>query len=160
MVIASLFESIEEEALELQRDLWDRQFTLWPGEKVTRLDVCDPWMAAHVLGFEVQEGWITGPAKAGHRLGGFLNRSARVIGISDQLLPRTQRFTLAHEVGHVLRHPELHHHREVPIEGITEPRAPADRREREANHFAGVFWCPACFSNARFGQRSLSTLFS
>ena len=101
----SIYDDIEEEALDLQRDLWDRQSALWPGEKVTRLDVCDPWMAAYVLGFKVQEGWIGGEGgKFGYKFGGFLNRSARVIGISDQMIPRTQRFTLAHEVGHVLRH--------------------------------------------------------
>lgn len=139
----STFADIEEEALDLQRDLWDRQFSLWPGEQVTRLDVCDPWMAAYVLGFEVQEGWIgTEGARTGYKFGGFLNRSARLIGISDQLSQPTKRFTLAHEVGHILRHPGIHHHREMPIAGITEPRVPVDRREREANHFAGVFLVP------------------
>ncbi len=60
---------------------------------------------------------------------------------------------------HVLRHPGIHHHREVPIDGISEPREPADRREREANHFAGCFLVPRKLLQfafrAAFGVESL-----
>ena len=117
-------------------------------------------MAAQYLWFEVQEGWLNSPGiRAGHELGGFLNRPANLIAISDQLKPRTKLFTLAHEVGHVLMHPGLHHHREMPIHGMTEPREPADPREREANNFAGCFLVPTkqlrrAFS-AAFGVDSL-----
>lgn len=134
----------EQVARKLQLELWDRQCTLWPGENVTPMDVCNPWVAAQYLGFEVQEGWLssTGTQK-GFALGGFINRPARVIAISDeQMLPRTKLFTLAHEVGHLLMHPGLHHHREMPMHGMTEPYAPADPKERQANHFAGCFLVP------------------
>jgi hypothetical protein len=150
----------EEKARELQLQLWDRQCSLWPGENVTPLDVCDPWVAAKFLGFEVQEGWLSSPGMpAGYELGGFLNRQANLIGISDQQSERTKRFTLAHEVGHVVMHPGLHHHREMPIHGISEPREPTDRREREANNFAGCFLVPTkqlrrAF-HAAFGVESL-----
>jgi IrrE N-terminal-like domain len=142
-MIATTSTDPEEKARELQLELWDRQCTLWPGEKVTPLDVCDPWVAAQHLGFEVQEGWLSSPGtRAGYELGGFLNRPANLIGISDQQKPRTKLFTLAHEVGHLVMHPGLHHHREMPIHGMTEPREPTDPREREANHFAGCFLVP------------------
>jgi hypothetical protein len=134
---------IEEEALNLQREIWDRQCTIWPGERVTRLDVCDPWVAAKYLGFDVQEGWLHNPGtRQGFQLGGFINRPAKLIGISDQQKPRTKRFTLAHEIGHLLRHPGMHHHREMPIHGLGEPREPTDRKELEANHFAGCYLVP------------------
>jgi hypothetical protein len=51
-------EFIEKAARDLQIQLWDRQCAIWPGQKVTPLDVCDPWAAAHHLGYEVQEGWL------------------------------------------------------------------------------------------------------
>lgn len=143
MMITTTFIDPEQKARELQLELWDRQCTLWPGENVTPLDVCDPWVAAQHLGFKVQEDWLSNPVKrAGYELGGFLNRPANLIGISDQQKPRTKLFTLAHEVGHLVMHPGLHHHREMPIHGLTEPREPTDPREREANHFAGCFLVP------------------
>ena len=54
-------QSIEEQARVLQIELWDRQCSLWPGENVTPIDVCDPWKAAQHLGYEVQEGWVDSP---------------------------------------------------------------------------------------------------
>lgn len=160
-MLTTFFIDPEQEARKLQLELWDRQCTFWPGENVTPLDVCDPWVAAQHLGFEVQEGWVSSPAtRAGYELGGFLNRPANLIGISDQQRPRTKRFTLAHEVGHLIMHPGLHHHREMPIHGLTEPREPTDPREREANQFAGCFLVPTkqlrrAFQ-AAFGAESLT----
>lgn len=127
----------------LQLELWDRQCTLWPGEKVSPLDVCDPWVAAKHLGFEVQEGWLSSDGtRQGFQLGGFINRPAKLIAISDDQKPRTKLFTLAHEIGHLLMHPGLHHHRELPMHGLTEPHEPTDPKERQANHFAGCFLVP------------------
>lgn len=138
------FTFIEDKARWLQTDLWDHQASLWPGESVTHLDVCNPWVAARQLGFEVQEGCVDSPGtRSGFQLGGFLNRPAKLIGLSDSQKPRAMRFTLAHEVGHVLLHPGMHHHRELPLHGITEPREPVDPKEREANHFAGCFLVPS-----------------
>lgn len=138
------FQFIEDEARSLQTALWDRQCILWPGESVVPLDVCDPWVGARHLGFEVQEGCVDSPGtRSGFQLGGFLNRPAKLIGLSDTQKPRTMRFTLAHELGHVLLHPGMHHHRELPLHGITEPREPVEPKERQANHFAGCFLVPS-----------------
>lgn len=143
MTLATTRIDPEQAARKLQLELWDRQCTLWPGQNVTPMDVCDPWVAAQYLGFEVQEGWLSSTGtKKGFELGGFINRPARVIAISDEQKPRTKLFTLAHEVGHLLMHPGLHHHREMPMHGLTEPYAPADPKERQANHFAGCFLVP------------------
>ena len=143
MLATTIFDAIEERARELQFELWDNQVAYWPGEQVMPIDVCDPWVAAHHLDFEVQEGWLTCPeTRIGHQLGGFINRSARLIGISDQLKPRTMRFTLAHEIGHLKLHPRMNHHREIALHGLTEPHEPADPLEREANRFAGYFLVP------------------
>ena len=143
MIFATTSIDPEQTARKLQLELWDRQCTLWPGENVTPLDVCDPWVAAEYLGFEVQEGWLSvDGTRQGFQLGGFINRPAKLIAISDDQKPRTKLFTLAHEVGHLLIHPGLHHHREMPIHGMTEPREPTDPKERQANHFAGCFLVP------------------
>ncbi|MGA0569601.1 ImmA/IrrE family metallo-endopeptidase [Variovorax sp. VNK109] len=134
---------IEDDARQLQTELWDQQCKYWPGQNVLHLDVCDPWIAAEHLGFTVQEGYVTSPGtRPGFQLGGFINRPARFIGVSDQQIPRTQRFTLAHEVGHLRLHPNLHMHRELPLKGLNEPGVRTERVEIEANIFAGCFLVP------------------
>ena len=145
------YEAIEEEALEVQREMWDRQVSIWPGQKVRRLDCCDPWEVARYLKLNVQEGDLRFPdLPYGMSLGGFLNRSARLIAIADQLMPRTKRFTLAHEIGHLLLHPGLHHHREMPIHGLGEPRDPVEPEELQANHFAGCLLVPTSLLKRAF----------
>lgn len=161
MIATTSINSIEEEALQLQREMWDRQCSIWPGEKVTRLDVCDPWVAASYLGFEVQEGWLDSTGtRQGFQLGGFIDRPAQLIAIADHLHPTTKRFTLAHEIGHLLRHPGMQHHRELPIHGLGEPREPTDLKEREANQFAGFYLVPTSLLikafRATFGVESLT----
>lgn len=145
------YQAIEEEALEVQREMWDRQVSIWPGKRVQRLDCCDPWEVAKYLNFHVQEGDLSFPnLPYGVRLGGFLNRAARLVAIADQLKPRTKRFTLAHELGHVLLHPGMHHHREMPIHGLGEPREPAELEELQANHFAGCLLVPTSLLKKAF----------
>jgi Zn-dependent peptidase ImmA (M78 family) len=132
---------IEQRALHVQREMWDKQSVLWPGQKVHRLDLCEPRVVAQYLGYVVQEGFISGDARAGYRFGGFVNRELGVVAVSDHQGERAKRFTLAHEIGHLELHPGIHHHRELPMQGL-EPREPADWKEREANHYAGCLLVP------------------
>jgi hypothetical protein len=146
----------EQYARNLQLELLENQFKVWGSDKVTPLDMCDPWAAARYLGIEVQEGWLSSQyTPAGFKLGGFINQTLGLIAVDIDLHYLTKRFTLAHELGHMEMHPMLHHHREIPLRGLTEPHVPTDPREREANKFAGYFLVPtkqlrkaftACFS--------------
>jgi IrrE N-terminal-like domain len=124
--------------------MWDRQVSLWPGEKVTPLDVCDPEMAAHARGYDYREGLVDdlGSQAGRYELAGFIDRSRRLIAVSDKYNLQIRRFTAAHELGHLELHPGLHHHRERPMAGPTEPSEPTDPIERQANHFAGCFLVP------------------
>lgn len=137
-------DEIEVKARALQNEMWDRQVSLWPGQKVTPLDVCDPEMAAYVRGYEYREGLVddVGSRAGRYELAGFIDRRRRLIAVSDSFNPQIRRFTAAHELGHLELHPGLHHHRERPMAGPTEPSEPTDPIEREANHFAGCFLVP------------------
>lgn len=141
---AITYDQIEAKVRDLQMDMWDRQVSLWPGEKVTPLDVCDPEMAAYALGYEYREGIVddAGSRAGRYELAGFIDRRRRLIAVSDKCNPLIKRFTAAHELGHLELHPGLHHHRERPIAGLTEPSEPVDPIERQANHFAGCFLVP------------------
>jgi IrrE N-terminal-like domain len=138
------FDEIEFKARALQIEMWDRQVSLWPGQQVTPLDVCDPEMAAFVRGYDYREGVLDDVrSRAGrYDLAGFIDRSRRLIAVSDRYSPRIKRFTGAHELGHLELHPGLQHHRERPLAGLTEPCEPAELVEQQANHFAGCFLVP------------------
>ncbi len=129
---------------DLHREMWDSQVVLWPGQKVTPLDVCDPAIAARFLGYEYQEGVLDSPgSRAGqYVLAGFIDRPRRLIAVSDRLKPHVKRFTASHELGHLQLHPGLHHHRERPLEGLGSPNEPIEPHELEANIFAGCFLIP------------------
>lgn len=140
---ATSFDLIEDEVIAFQDDMWNHQCAIWPGQRVYRLDCCDPLAGARHLGWEVQEGFVeSADTKVGYRLGGFIDRPARLIAVANQLPPRTKRFTLAHELLHAMLHSGIQHHREIPMQGLTEPREPVERKEREANHGAGVYLVP------------------
>lgn len=150
----------EQAARKLQLELLASSAVLWPGEHLTPLDMCDPWVAARHRKIEVQEGWVTSEyTQAGYKLGGFINRTANVIGVDIDLNYRTKLFTLAHEIGHMEMHPELHHHREIPVHGLADVRRHPDRREHEANQFAGFFLVPTkqlrIAFEAAFGVKNL-----
>jgi hypothetical protein len=155
------FDLIEDEVLAFQDDMWNHQCSIWPGQRVYRLDCCDPWAGIRHLGWEVQEGFVeTLQKRLGYQLGGFVDRPLKLIGVSDKQSRRTQRFTLAHELGHALLHTGMQHHREIPMHGLGEPREPVERKEREANHFAGVYLVPTRLLRkafvACFGVESLT----
>lgn len=154
LAISLSFADIEEEARQLQLEMWHKQFSIWPGQKVTPMDFCDPYAGASYLGWEVQEGYVTSSdPRDGYMVGGFIDRPTRIIAVSDRLPRVTQRFTLAHELAHAVLHPGVQHMREIPMQGITEPREPTERREREANHFAGVYLVPTKQLRLAFKQQ-------
>jgi hypothetical protein len=150
----------EQAARKLQLELLANSPVLWPGEQLTPLDMCNPWAAARHRKIEVQEGWLTSQyTQAGYKLGGFINRTANVIAVDVDLNYRTKLFTLSHEIGHLEMHRDLHHHREIPVHGLTDGRGHPDRREHEANQFAGFFLVPTkqlrIAFEAAFGLKSL-----
>jgi hypothetical protein len=138
------FQEIETKVRSLHMEMWDKQVSLWPGERVTPLDVCDPEAAARLRHYEYREGLVDDAgSQAGHyELAGFIDRTRRLIAVADRFSPQIRLFTAAHELGHLELHPGLHHHRERPLAGIIEPSVPTDPIEREANHFAGCFLVP------------------
>lgn len=138
------FAEIEAKVRALHMEMWDSQVSLWPGLRVTPLDICDPEAAARLRRYEYREGLVDDAGSmAGHyELAGFIDRTRRLIAVADRYNPQIRLFTAAHELGHLELHPGLHHHRERPLAGIIEPSVPLDPIEREANHFAGCFLVP------------------
>jgi Zn-dependent peptidase ImmA (M78 family) len=144
---------IEAAATDLQRRLW-RELD---GPRPTNpLDVLDIRKALHLVGYELTFESGLGYHPGSHiEVAGLIDRDAKVIKASLQFLEPYQTFTLAHELGHAVLHPEGGGiHRDRPLDGVTRSR---DAGELEADKFASYFLMPGkllreCFSQ-RFGAK-------
>ena len=84
---------------------------------------------------------------------GFLFRSsdsAPIIGVNSNHAPTRKRFTIAHELGHLLLHPKSGVHVDQAIVQMRDARASAgvDEDEMEANRFAAELLMPRNFLEA------------
>jgi Zn-dependent peptidase ImmA (M78 family) len=87
-------------------------------------------------------------------IAGILERSVKRIILAGKFPLYMKRFTLAHELGHLLLHPDLESLREAPSIGDRRYRKPL--KEREADLFAAEFQMPTKMVRdlfvRRFGQ--------
>jgi len=92
------------------------------------------------------------------KIAGFIDPNKKQVFISTDFPKETQRFTLAHELGHALMHEGMKMHRDRPIDGsnMKSKRAP---REYEADKFAVYFLMPEIQLNPRFQQLFLTKKF-
>src|SRR5690606_26102301 len=82
------------------------------------------------------------------QVAGVIDRDQMCVRVSNALPNRERRFTVAHELGHGVKHPTMTAlHRDRAIEGPVERR---DWREIEADKFASCFLMPARLVLERF----------
>jgi len=72
---------------------------------------------------------------------GTIELHRRIIRYSTRFSRSSQRFTIAHELGHAALHLIEGQHRDRPLDGI-QNRARLPKKEREANRFASAFTMP------------------
>lgn len=151
---------IEAAATELQRRLWRERSRLWDGAPpINPLEVLDIRKALGLLGYElVYEAGLGHDPRTHIEVAGLIDRSAKQVKVSMQFLePAYQRFTLAHELGHAVLHPEGGGiHRDRPLNGERMSREPD---EREADLFATYFLMPAKLVQEAFLRRFGTTQF-
>lgn len=144
--------TIEDEAYNLHLSLWNhRHELLGTNDAENPLDILEPAIALHFLGFSVETDSDLGEMfDRGRRVrvAGLIDRKKMCVRISNTLPSRERRFTVAHELGHGVKHPALTTlHRDRAIDGPVERR---DWREREADSFASCFLMPARLVLQRF----------
>jgi Zn-dependent peptidase ImmA (M78 family) len=109
--------------------------------KVTSAPVDVVQLATQVLGATVKRAPFDG------KLSGLVHRGRdgrAVIGVNDSHAPVRQRFTIAHELGHLLLHAQEDLHVDEGIWLRNERSSSAeDEREIEANQFAAELLMPA-----------------
>ncbi|TFW09529.1 ImmA/IrrE family metallo-endopeptidase [Oxalobacteraceae bacterium OM1] len=156
-------EDIESRASDLRRIIWHRRAELWADAEVPAdpAQLLEPEVALRLLGysFNVVETLGSFPLKGKtYEVAGLLEAQPGRVSVSRQLRQEVRRFTAAHELGHVILHPQLKEaHRDRPIDGSEVART---RIEAEADKFASSFLMPAALVRSRFattfGQGTLS----
>lgn len=85
---------------------------------------------------------------------GMIDTEQGIVMVSGDLGYETQRFTAAHELGHLVLHerlPGMRQHRDRPVTG--ELMGPRDPVEEEADYFAAVWLAPAPTVRHYFRER-------
>lgn len=132
--------------------VWNRKSELFKGSVPDDpLDLIDPAIALRSRGFDVLTDPTLGDvwdAGAHARVAGIVDQDNRVVRVAVGLEELERRFTTAHELGHVVLHPDMTGlHRDRAVSG---PSHRKDWREREADAFASCFIMPAKLVLRRF----------
>ena len=138
---------IEDRAWDLLADMYRAKEELFPMGVPSPMHMLEPEHAARFLGYEVEYAqslgrWSKGDAN--FEVAGLLDQQRKLIRVSTaaKFPYETQRFTLAHEIGHiVLEHPGHRIHRDRPAFNI-ESRSPREPYEQEADYFAACVLAP------------------
>lgn len=146
--------SIEQAATDLLRELWRNREQLGLPADVDPITILNPEYAARWLGYNYEVVSSLGHMTPDGRqiiVAGLIDRSKRRIAIATDVGPRAALFTAAHEIGHLVLHPnQASLHRDRPISG---PRAYRNRTEYEADKFATFHLMPRKLLTSEFAWR-------
>ncbi|CAH0164689.1 hypothetical protein SRABI123_01041 [Pseudomonas sp. Bi123] len=143
--------SIQDEVRQLHREIWKQKEILWPSGQPTSLGMLEPDAAAYLFDYDYLKFPDLGSSKfaRGPSIAGLIDRQAKKIAISTAYPEHVQRFTGAHEIGHLTLHDGLVMHRDRPLDGSsisgTKPQV-----EQEADYFAACFLMPPNLLKAQF----------
>jgi formiminotetrahydrofolate cyclodeaminase len=154
---------IDERASELRALVWKHRSTLWPqlGAQTDPVQFLDPVGAFRLLGYDFalsESLGLSRTAAGTFEVAGLLEALPGSVRVSRQMKPEVRLFTAAHELGHVILHPQLlEAHRDRPLDGSVVSRTPI---EREADRFASAYLMPTKLVRERFVQNFGTQSFS
>lgn len=146
---------IESIANEVHDLLWEFRDMIWKENvpktryEILRADV----VIEKILGYQFRfaDLGIFNDGETIFKVAGEIDRAAKIVVISNDLVPEVQNFTIAHELGHALLHDGMTVlHRERPLEGGS--IGPKDVIEKEADKFASCFLMPASIVEMAFRE--------
>lgn len=139
---------IEEKARQLLHRYWKQKEARLGGDidPKSLLPIDVKAIAREILGLEVAESWDVGsdtvtPSSRMNLVGG-IHRYAKKIVLARGLSSEIERFTLAHEIGHFLLHPNVIQFREDPRTDIVIRAERKSPLEHQADRFAGFLAMP------------------
>lgn len=135
-------EDIEKKVVAIHKFIWRSRHKLWPSPPSNPIEILDPIKAIEALGYIVSVEAVLGEMRVGGKTieaAGMIDNDSRKVRLSRNHRPEVQRFTAAHELGHILMHEQSGLHRDRPIDGIIKTRESA---EHQADIFASLFLMP------------------
>lgn len=148
---------IEMAARQLAHSIYKARHSLFPeGIPDDPVELLDPKVAFHLLGYKFEELDSMGEIESGIDVAGIIDQDNKLVSISKRFSPIIRNFTAAHEIGHVLMHKQSGLHRDRPIDSGAGVKR--DEIERQADYFAACFLMPKKLLEERFFQRFANVL--
>jgi IrrE N-terminal-like domain len=127
-------------AREIQVDVWKNQDKLWRAPPVDLIDFFEPGVAVNRQGFKIENvnsiGYLVERGRRSE-IAAELNNGRQLVRVATGFSMPVTRFTLGHELGHIILHPELETvHRDLPLDKAGVVRDPV---EVEANRFSACY---------------------
>jgi Zn-dependent peptidase ImmA (M78 family) len=152
-------DKIEIAARQLAHSIYRARHSLFPeGIPDDPIELLDPKVAFHLLGYQFLELDTMGEIEPGIDVAGIIDQDNMRVSISRRFTPLIRNFTAAHELGHVLLHRQSGLHRDKPID--SGGGGQRDMIERQADFFAACFLMPKKLLEERFHQRFADVLSS
>ena len=148
---------IELDAHSVHREVWLRRENIWPMGLPPEVAMLDPRVAVEILGLEYETRDSLGGDGSrlnGAPAAGFLDGRNGIVVVSAAFRYEVQRFTAAHEVGHVVMHPwvgERVVHRDLPIDSAR--MGQRSTHDQEADYFAACYLMPRKLLEKEFVKR-------
>jgi len=138
---------IEEAAVKLQRLIWKNKDLIWKINPTNDpIEILKPdTVLKKVFGYQCYKAKALNTSKESFEpddIAGVIDQKKKVVFVSNQYPLETQKFTIAHELGHVIFHEQEVLHRDRPLDGSMNG-TPRDPKEYQADKFASYFLMPA-----------------
>jgi hypothetical protein len=132
------------EARELLRALWKRRTEIWGSAKNVADLVPIPVdvLVRSLLGLKLEEPEEIQPETSDIEIAGVMDRPAKLIVAAQKFPWEWRRFTIAHEIGHWVLHPDVRYHRDRPLCGGEQANRGRPKEEQEVDKFASELLMP------------------
>lgn len=151
---------IEKRVAVVHKLIWKNRHEIWEKPSENPVDLLDPIKAMELLGYSVSIQPSIGQMRVGGQfidVAGIVDNDEREIKLSRNYKPEIQRFTAAHELGHILMHEQSGLHKDRPVDGIIKSK---DQVEYQADVFASIFLMPKNLLTERFKKMFLCNTFN
>lgn len=136
---------IEQLVSNIQNAMWTYRDSIWKkNTPETHIEIANAEKLLRKLGYQYQENESLGSyedAGIDLEIAGIIDTKDKHVSISTSFSPEIINFTVAHELGHAILHPNQVLHRDRPMDGSPSSAA-TDFKERQANKFAACFIMP------------------
>lgn len=147
---------VEDIARRLQNMLWQYRDKIWntdiPSDTldVLKADIVLEKMLKYKVSYHSTLGIHDNNGER-FEIAGLIDKSKKIVEISERYSPETQIFTTAHELGHAILHNQTVLHRDRPLDGSSGNQR--DEQEIQADKFAAFFLMPRKRVQAIFKDR-------